>query len=128
MLVEMLMRHLKRRGLFLGRAGNNEEAQEILTAANTNGSPYDLVIADLFGTRIKGAKLSSWFKQQFPRVPMLVLSGYGTLDMTMKLLRPEMDSFCRKPFTPEDMIASLEEIDAKMKLQKHDEVRQSTAV
>ena len=128
MLVEMIMRHLKRRGLFLSKAENNKEAQEILIEGNTNGSQFDVVIADLFGTRIQGTKLFNWFKREFPCVPMLVLSGYGTIDMTMKILRPEMDSFCRKPFTPEDMMASLEEIDAKMKLQKHDEARQSKAV
>lgn len=128
MLVEMVMRHLKRRGLFLDKAENNKEAQELLTEANVNGSPYDLVIADLFGTRINGTKLFSWFKQQFPSVPMLVLSGYGTIDMTMKLLRPNMDSFCRKPFTPEDMIASIEEIEAKVNRQTHDEAEQGATV
>lgn len=112
----------------MGKAASNKEAQEVLTEANANGSPYDLVIADLFGTRVNGTKLFKWFKQQFPGVPMLVLSGYGTIDMTMKMLRPEMDSFCRKPFTPEDMIASLEEIDAKMQQCKHDESVQSATV
>ena len=128
MLVEMIMRHLKRRGLFLGNAACDKEAQKVLTEADANGSPYHLVIADLFGTRVNGAKLFRWFKKQFPGVPMLVLSGYGTIDMTMKMLRPEMDSFCRKPFTPEDMIASLEEIDAKMARCKDDEPSRDATV
>lgn len=112
MITDMLQRHLKRRGLYLEKAASDDEAKSVFKGTETK---YDLVIADLFGTRVNGLKFFNWFKKKYPDTPMLVLSGYGSLDMTMQILRPELDGYCRKPFTPQEMLASLEEINEKMK-------------
>ena len=118
MLIDMVMRHLKRKGFLLERIEENSESRAGVTFHFKNGCPYDLIIADIFSAKVDGINFCSWFKNKYPHIPMLLLSGYGTLDMTMKMLRPELDSYCRKPFTPDDMMASLAEIEVKMQAQK----------
>jgi len=107
---DMICRHLKRKGMSLARSMNNEEAQGMINEAGRAGNPYDLVIADIFTPRVDGISFFRWLVNNHSTLPVLILCGYGTLDVTLHLLRPKMDGFCRKPLTPEAVWSAVQKI------------------
>jgi len=111
--VKTVERHLKREGFFLDSACDGNDARHKIQYAFLKGFPFDLVITDVVMPNLGGIGLIKWIKKAHPNTSVLVTSGFVDNDMTMETIRPEMDCYAEKPFTPKKMMQLIGSIDRK---------------
>lgn len=87
-------------------AGDGMEALRILES----GIPVDAIISDIMMPRMSGVDLVKTVREMLPDIPVLFISGYaGNIhEGTKGLLMESGISFLAKPFTPAQMIQSIE--------------------
>ncbi len=109
-LAHSIERHLRREGFEVVIAYDGRMAKDMVLAAELMGAPFDLVIADLLMANMVGFTFVSWLHLNFPQVAVLVVSGFGNVDLINKVLRPDLDFLHRKPVLPRDIMASIQKI------------------
>jgi CheY-like chemotaxis protein/predicted regulator of Ras-like GTPase activity (Roadblock/LC7/MglB family) len=83
-------------------AANGIEAIKVLAA-----NPIDMLITDLNMPKMDGFELLAQMKNDYPRVPLIVISAFSTPDIKTKVVDLGALRFIPKPFSLED----LEEVD-----------------
>jgi len=86
---------LKGWGFNVTAVGDGARALEKFTAHN-----YNLVISDLKMPKMDGIGLLSKIKERENDVPVILISGYGTVDVAVKAMRLGALDFIVKPFPP----------------------------
>lgn len=93
--------------LILGRAGF-----EVLTAASfaesTNilqQNQVDLVITDLRLTDASGIDVIKHIKQHTPDIEVILMTAYGSLDVTIEAIKAGAYYYIEKPYTPDRLLA-----------------------
>ena len=114
--VNSIKRHLKREGFILDSAPDGEDAHLKIRNSACNGAPYDLVITDVIMPNTGGIELLHWIKKNHPEISVLVVSAFGETDVVMETIRPEIDDYCKKPLTPEEMMGLIGSVDCKRRL------------
>ena len=61
--------------------------------------PYDLVISDVKMPGMGGIELLSQIKELNPSTPVIIMTGYPTIDITVSAMRKGALDFLTKPFT-----------------------------
>jgi CheY-like chemotaxis protein len=75
------------------RAGNGQEALDILTKEK-----FSMVITDLRMPEMSGSELLRNIKQNYPDLPVVVISGYSLAEEEDTLMADMADGFINKPF------------------------------
>ncbi len=70
--------------------------------------PIDLVISDLLMSEMNGIELLRNLKQLNPHVPVIIITGYGTLDDAIEAIHLGAEDFIKKPFDISDVIETIE--------------------
>ena len=91
-----LFEALTRQGHAVDLAENGEEAIEKFKA-----NPFDLVITDVRMPRKDGMTLLREIKQTSPQTPVVVVSGYGTVETAVEAMRDGAFDYILKPFSLE---------------------------
>ena len=73
-----------------------------------NREQIDLVISDLLMTEMNGIELLRNLKQSRPEVPVIIITGYGTLDDAIEAIHLGAEDFIKKPFDINDVIETIE--------------------
>ena len=100
---EILGQFLRKKGYTVSTAGNGEEAIEIL-----DRTEIDLVVTDIKMPGITGVDLLKRIKENQPVTPVLITTGFPTLDTAIEALKLGAYDYLTKPF-------HLEEISEKVK-------------
>jgi DNA-binding NtrC family response regulator len=83
------------RGYHVAAAAEWEEAEAMLSTR-----PYDLVITDLrltgFGGT-EGLEIIGFVRQRFPDTRLIILTGFGSLEVEEEAKRRGVDAFLHKP-------------------------------
>ncbi len=67
----------------------------------------DLIVSDVrLGARIDGIELLKRFRRDFPRIPVILISGFGSLETAVESIREGAFDFISKPFNVEEVIAT----------------------
>jgi YesN/AraC family two-component response regulator len=74
----------------------------------------DLVISDLLMTEMNGIELLRSLKRINPRVPVIIVTGYGTLDDAIEAIHLGAEDFIKKPFDINEVIETIEKTFRKM--------------
>jgi DNA-binding NtrC family response regulator len=111
--VKTVHRHLKRKGFTLYSASDGRDAREQIEQNLREGKLIELVITDMLMPRMDGIELMKWVKHCHPDISLLAVSGFAETIIARKIIRPEMDEYCQKPFTPNKMMALLDSIHKK---------------
>ncbi|MFH0918834.1 MAG: response regulator [Fibrobacterota bacterium] len=90
--VDIISVHLKTQGYGTLRAGNGLEAWEIYNDKNP-----DVVITDLNMPQMPGGELVSKIKQKNPRTITIVLTGEGSMESAISVMRSGCDDYLLKP-------------------------------
>lgn len=106
-------RHLKREGFEVFVAHNANTAKSMVLAAGSDGHSFDLVIAEFFMTNMQGVDLVRWLHQYFPAVSVLMVSGFGNIDLINKVIRPDIDASLKKPVLPGQIMLTIKMITVK---------------
>jgi DNA-binding NtrC family response regulator len=65
---------------------------------------YDLVLLDLKMPRRSGLEVLRSIRRQYPDVPVVMISGYGSIEDAVAAVRLGAAEFLQKPFTPEELM------------------------
>lgn len=123
---ELLTDVLKRRGSEPVLSSTAEDALEMITQGPEN---FDLVILDYdFGQRMNGLEALSRVKKIRSELPVIILTGKGTIPVAVEAMKLGADDFVEKNFYLEEQIeASLRRIDNLINLVKTSkQLRQET--
>ncbi|TAL09460.1 MAG: response regulator [Nitrospirae bacterium] len=68
----------------------------------------DVVICDIRMPRINGLEAIVYFRQQYPSVPVIVLTGYPDIQLATDLLRQGVVDYLVKPVERNQLVACVE--------------------
>ncbi len=76
-------------------------------AAAKMGDRIDLIVSDVrLGARIDGIELLKRFRRDYPRIPVILISGFGSLETAVESIREGAFDFISKPFNVEEVVAT----------------------
>jgi len=91
--LENLVTILQNEGYLVDGARNGEEALQRLRE-----NPYQMVITDLRMPKQDGLEVLARIREDYPRVGVMVITGYPSLDSSIQSLRGEAFDYIVKPF------------------------------
>ena len=77
-------------------------AQESLT--KTDEIKFDLIITDLRLPNYDGIALMREFKNKFPEIPVVLMTGYSDVNTAVKAIKNGASDYISKPFNPEEVL------------------------
>ena len=104
-------------GLRVRTAKTTEAALEILEQV-----PLDIVVTDLRVPELGGLDLLRRIRQSFPRISVLVLTQYGTIESAVAAIRLGAEEFVTKPYHLDDLRAKLERVVRALELERENRV------
>ncbi len=79
-----------------------QSAPEALKHFQTQSA--DLLVTDLMMPRLSGIELLQKVREADPDVPVIIVTGYSTVDNAVEALRLGATDFLRKPYDPEELL------------------------
>ena len=76
--------------------------------ADDNPLMVDAVICDIRMPKINGLEAIAYFRQQYPSVPVLVLTGYPDIQLATDLLKQGVADYLVKPVERDKLVAGVE--------------------
>jgi two-component system, chemotaxis family, chemotaxis protein CheY len=76
--------------------------------AGDNPLMVDVIICDIRMPKINGLEAIAFFRQQYPSVPVLVLTGYPDIQLTTNLLKQGVVDYLVKPAEKDVLMAAVE--------------------
>jgi two-component system chemotaxis response regulator CheY len=99
--------------MILKRAGYDvieaEDGQKAIQLINEGENPLlvDVIIIDIRMPNINGAQAIFYFQLQYPRVPVIVLTGYPDMDMATGFIKKGIVDYLVKPAENEKLLQSV---------------------
>ncbi len=81
-----------------------------LNQAREKGIAYDYLVTDIFMPDIDGLKILKVIKNQYPDLPVLVITGFGDERLMLTALSERNTGYLDKPFEIPELVAALEEL------------------
>lgn len=100
--VDYLMEMLQKANYYV--VGHTETGAAL---AALEAEPFDLVISDVIMPGVRGLELMAAIHHQRPEQLVLLITGFGSLDLAMQSMRAGACDFLTKPFRIEDMYAAI---------------------
>lgn len=76
--------------------------------ADDNPLMVDAVICDIRMPRINGLEAIAYFRQQYPSVPVIVLTGYPDIQLATNLLKQGVVDYLVKPVERDQLMSCVE--------------------
>ncbi len=97
---------LEKAGYQVLEAEDGEKAIEIINTGE-NRLMLDVMICDIRMPKINGVEAIAYFQKEWPRVPLIVLTGFPDTDMATSFLRQGVVDYLVKPVEGEKLRASV---------------------
>ncbi len=98
--LKVLSATLKKAGFEVATAMSGEEAVE-----QFGSDPYSLVLSDYKMPGMDGAELLSRIKALAPTVPVILMTGYGSIELAVEAMRDGAYSFMTKPINMDALVS-----------------------
>jgi DNA-binding response OmpR family regulator len=92
---------------------NSEQAIEQVLQLQKQGRQPDLILTDIQMPGLTGLELIDGLRAAGTKSPILVMTGYGNREMTLRLRDRCCEDFLNKPFEEEELPARVKELLAK---------------
>ncbi len=99
---KILLEMLEGSGYAASAVSEGREALRILRSR-----PHDVVLTDVRLPDISGLELLSVVRDKYPWLPVIIITGFATVDSTVKAMRLGAVDYIPKPFTRESVIAAV---------------------
>jgi len=86
-----------------------EDGEQAIAAIKEGENPLllDVIISDIRMPKINGVEAINYFQQQWPTVPLIVLTGFPDMEMAKGFLRQGIVDYLVKPVEKEKLIAAV---------------------
>ena len=101
---KLMQMMLTKGGYEVLEAENGAEALETLRA-NKNQEPVDVIICDIRMPQVDGVEAVAVFRQEFPSIPVVVLTGFPDIVMAHSFLEQGVSDYRAKPIEREKLLA-----------------------
>ena len=118
-MLEVLSRQLSTNGYNTFQATNVVDAVDLLKL-----SIPKLLITDIQMPGVDGGKLVKYAQKNFPKLPILVITGYPSIDAALEVLKDGSVDYLTKPFTKDELTEAVN----KLLKKKHLETENSTDI
>ncbi len=98
---------LQKAGYDVLEAENGEKAIAIINSGE-NRVMLDVVICDIRMPKINGVEAIAYFRSAYPRVPLIVLTGFPDIDMAASFMRDGVVDYLVKPVEGHKLRAAVE--------------------
>ena len=78
-------------------AANGVQGLELFREAARKNQPFEAVITDLGMPKMDGHQLARIIKSEFPKTPIIMMTGWGTMMKEDGETAPEVDALVGKP-------------------------------
>jgi len=102
-ILELLQRHLQSWNFHTYKAVSVKEAVQIL-----RDTRIDLLITDLKMPEIDGSELIKFVSEHYPKLPKLVVTGYPSVQDSLKAIKSGVVDYLTKPFTKAELEAAVQ--------------------
>jgi signal transduction histidine kinase len=109
---ELMLHELEKRGYDVAVAADGEEAVSKARAAGN----FDVVVSDLTMPHRNGLETLKEFKAIDPKVEVIMVTGYGTIENAVESIKQGAYDFIAKPFNIDDMLRLIERAIEKRRL------------
>jgi len=110
-LVELVKMRLESANYDVTTALKEKDALEAVKA-----QPFDLSIVDLRLVRQDGISLMQEFHAINPEMPVIILTGHGSIESAVEAMKRGAYSYVTKPFEPQDLLLQIEKALEKQRL------------
>lgn len=110
-----LTRILREDGYSVHAASSGEDA---LTIISNNGINLDIVICDLIMPGIDGIRTIEEINKTHQGITKIILTGYGTLESSIKAIEAGIDGFITKPFENKELKWKIKEYYVKRRMKQ----------
>jgi len=86
-------------------------------------NPYDIVLTDIRMPEVDGLIVLRDIKRQKPALPVIIITGYGSVRSAVQAMKLGASDYIEKPFSPDELIQSVRK--AIDHAQKHEPEPQS---
>ncbi|NKB80485.1 MAG: response regulator [Nitrospirales bacterium] len=99
--------------LILEKAGYGvieaEDGEQAIQAVQSGENPLvlDMIITDIRMPKLNGVEAIQYFQREFPRVPVIVLTGHPDTQMAVTMMKEGIVDYLTKPFEKERLLASV---------------------
>ncbi|MCC6140135.1 MAG: response regulator [Nitrospira sp.] len=97
---------LQKAGYDVLEAENGEKAIEAINSGE-NRLLLDVMVCDIRMPKVNGIEAIAYFRQNYPRVPLIVLTGFPDTDMATSLLRQGVVDYLVKPVEGDKLKAAV---------------------
>ncbi|WP_342348534.1 response regulator [uncultured Nitrospira sp.] len=86
-----------------------EDGEKAIQEVQKGENPLmlDVIISDIRMPKINGVEAINYFQQQYPRVPLIVLTGFPDMEMATGFLKQGIVDYLVKPVEKEKLIKSV---------------------
>ncbi len=86
-------------------ATNGEEGIAVL--ADENILEIDLIICDVRMPKINGVEAVAYFRQEYPSIPIIVLTGYPDVKLAVDFMKEGVVEYLVKPVEKAELLAAV---------------------
>ena len=104
-LCNILYNGLKLKGYTVFTASNGRDALKILRRNN-----IAIVVSDIRMPEMNGEVLLRRIKRIFPHIPVVMITGYGTLSDAVRLIKQGATDYITKPFSIDELCETIEKL------------------
>jgi len=83
--------------------------------SKVKGSGFDVLITDWKMPEIDGIEVASRIKKENPNIAVIMITGYPSVESSIKAIRAGISDYVPKPFTPEELSDAMVRVLAKGK-------------
>jgi len=109
--IGLCQRTLGKEGFEVKGALSGEEGLRLL-----QGGGFDLTLLDVKLPDLDGLDVLSTIQEMDPEMAVVIITGYGTMEVAVRALRSGAQDFLLKPFTLEKLMASVQKVLEKRRL------------
>jgi two-component system, chemotaxis family, chemotaxis protein CheY len=95
---------LKKEGYEVVEAADGEDAIEKIGAGD-NALMVDTILCDIRMPKINGDEAIAYFRDQFPTVPIVVMTGYPDVELAVSLMRKGVRDYLVKPVSKDKLLS-----------------------
>ncbi len=87
-----------------------EDGEQAIREIKQGDNPVmlDVIITDINMPKVNGLEAIQFFQQEWPRVPLIVMTGYPNLETATELMKRGLVDYLVKPVDKEKLVAAVE--------------------